>query len=121
MNSCIVCGEDSGFGMICEDCKDTIKYYKKVYLTNKALTETTTLDDQMFDILYKTAGIDEIVHDDVYSFLPSSTDELIEDIKEALYDCLPKENWLTQQEGRMDGFLAYVRKRIDEEKSRLKP
>lgn len=109
MGPCLFCGETVGFGMICDDCKEAFLHQKKVYFTTKKLTETTELDEQMFELLYKNTGFDDFV-DDVF-FKESDIPEIIRAYREILFK-EPSVEWLRQKEGRFDNFMKYAEERL---------
>ena len=109
MNKCILCDGDSGFGMICPECKEAFLHYKKVYFTTKTLTETTDLDVQMFELLYKTMGFGEFKEDSLYD--SSDISAIVHDTRNILQSSSDAE-WLRQQPDRMNNFLKYVGERL---------
>ena len=118
MNTCIICGEHSGFGMICDKCRQMLLYYRTKYDTRKALEETTDLDEKVFENFYNSTGIGDLVQENVNGFLPPDIDTLVKEVKEYLDKTINKD-WLTKKEGRFDSFWEYIEKRMRSDYSEL--
>ena len=112
MNNCIICNGDSGFGMICNSCKEAFMHYKNLYFTKKLITETTELDDEVFEQIYKSANVRQMIEDEVNSIFTTDANMIADSMKEALKDTLSKDTWLNAQEGRFDNFLKFIDQRI---------
>ena len=107
---CILCGAESN-NLLCDDCKEALLAYKKLYFANKKLKETTELDEEVFKLTYENAITrfedDPIANETDLNFLI----EMIEwEIKND-----PGMVWYREREGRADRFLEYVRSRARKE------
>ena len=112
MNKCIICGGDSGFEIICNGCKEAFMHYKNLYFTKKLIDETTELDDEVFEQIYKKANVRQMIADEVDSMFPTTADVIADSMKEALKNTLSEDTWLNAQEGRFDNFLKFIDQRI---------
>ena len=108
---CIICETEINDGqIICEECKEMLVYFKEQYIQTKKLLETTELDDQVFDMIYRAAEIDNLV-EDIGLFDDTDIDELLDEIIR-IADQNPAFEWMRQQPGRLDSFTQYTRNRM---------
>ena len=112
MNKCIICDEDSGFSMICDDCKTALKYYKLSYFAKKKMKETTELDEVVFEQLCKEIQLDDAIKELQNGIFSATVDECVEEINDVIKEYLQNNTWLSGQPGRFDNFLKYVEKEI---------
>ena len=123
MNNCIICDKESGFGMVCKECKEALTYHKNSYIAKKALTETTDYDELMFSVLYNAEQIDLLIKEDQEGISPSDEETLIKDIKnvyEEFRDNDDNNNWLFQKEGRFENYMKFVERKIHKKMEELK-
>lgn len=118
MNQCILCGGNSGFDVICNECKEAFIHYRTLYFTRKKLNETTELDEPVFEQTCKSMALDEVIEDNITGMFPQSCDETTEEIIPYIKRFMGDNEWLNKQEGRMDAFIdyikTYIRKYYDE-------
>ena len=115
MNKCILCNQDSGFNMICDECKEVFNYYKQIYNTNKKLNNTTELDSQVFEELYSRLEIKTIIEEDKNSIFPSGPDEITKTVISVINETMSNDSWINKFRDRYNNFLEFVARKIQED------
>ena len=114
VTKCLICdspGEEFLSAYICPDCKEAMMHYKEAYVMQKKLVQTTELDTQMFEAILNAMDFDELNDDELLEV--DDIPDIVEYIKDSVTRNKTGNAWLLQQEGRLDNFLDYIRRRLE--------
>ncbi len=116
MNNCILCaesfGNDPNPAMVCPEYKEAFLSLKSDYFLKKKLSETTELDEKVFQGLCEKMDIPEMIDREINSLFPSSLEEIIEMVEDICKEFKKEVPWLTQQEGRYGRFMEYLKNQV---------